>query len=76
MFLICFYPRMNKPNIHNNIGNSSFQNVRNHPFSSTGFYFKSKILKVVIKWKNNMLFNLWTHFLKVYIVEVMAFFHA
>ena len=44
MFLIFFfYPRMNKQNIHNNIGISSFENGFNHPFSSTGFYFKRKI---------------------------------
>ena len=35
---------MNKPNIYTNItGISSFRNGLNHHFSSTGFYFKSKI---------------------------------
>ena len=36
---------MNKPNIHTNIGISSFQNGFNNLFSSTGFYYKSKIVK-------------------------------
>ena len=38
-----FYQRINKPNIHYVIIEiSSFQNRINHPFSSTGFSFKSK----------------------------------
>ena len=38
---------MNKPNIHNNVigGISSFQNEFNDLFSSTGFYFKSKVIE-------------------------------
>ena len=36
---------MNKPNIHNNIDISSFRNGLNHPLSSIGFYFKSKIIE-------------------------------
>ena len=35
-----------KPNIDVTIiGISSFQNGRNHPFSTTGFYFKKKIVE-------------------------------
>ena len=41
-----FYPRINKPNMHNNItGISSFQNGFNDLFSSTGFYFKSQVIE-------------------------------
>ena len=41
-----FYQRMNKTNIHNNIGNiSSFQNGLNDIFSSAGFYFNSKVIE-------------------------------
>ena len=38
---------MNKPNIHNNIISdiSSFQNEFNDLFSSTGFYFKNKVIE-------------------------------
>ena len=37
---------MNKPNIQNNIDSiSSFQNGLNDPFSSPGFYFKSKVIE-------------------------------
>ena len=39
-----FYWRMNKSNLHNDIGISSFRNGLNHPFGPTGFYFKSKII--------------------------------
>ena len=38
---------MNKQNIHTNIiGISSFRNSLKHRFSSTSFYFKSKIVEV------------------------------
>ena len=37
---------MNEPDMHTNIIDiSSSQNGLNHPFSSTGFYFKSKIVE-------------------------------
>ena len=40
------YLRVNIPNIHNNINDiSSFQAGLNVLFSSTGFYFKSKVIK-------------------------------
>ena len=67
---------MNKPNIHNNIigSISSFQNGLKNLFSSTGFYFNSKVIEVSCQGKNNMLFNLWTHFFKMYIFEVVAHF--
>ena len=42
-----FYPRLNKPNIHNNItGITSF-----HTLSSNGFYFKGKIIEASHKVK-------------------------
>ena len=49
-FLHCifdiFYPRMNKPNILTTIiAIFSFRNGLNHPFSSTSFYFSSKIVE-------------------------------
>ena len=68
---------MNKLNIHNNIisGISSFQNGLNDLFSSTGFYFKSKVIEVSHKGKNNI-FNFWTLFPKMYIFEVVTFFLA
>ena len=42
-----FYPKMNKPNKHNNVigGISSFQNGLNNLFSSTGFYSKIKVIE-------------------------------
>ena len=46
MFLKFFYPRINKPNIHNDIIDfSNFQNGLHNLFSSTGFYFKIKVLE-------------------------------
>ena len=38
---------MNQPKIHNDSDTllSSFRNEFNHPFSSTGYYFKSKIIE-------------------------------
>ena len=45
IFLI-FYPRMNKSYMHTNITLiSSFQNGFNHPFTSTDFYIKSKVVE-------------------------------
>ena len=67
---------MNKPNIHNNIDISSFQNGLNHSCNSTDFYIKNKIIEVAIKWKNNMIFNFWVIFLKMYVIEVVTFFFA
>ena len=46
MFLKTLYPRMNKPNLHNNIiSTSSFQNGLSDLLSSTDFYFESKVIK-------------------------------
>ena len=46
LFLFFIYPRMNSPYIHANIIDiSGFQNELNHPFSSTGFYFKGKMVE-------------------------------
>ena len=47
---------MNKPNIHNNIigSISSFQNGLNNLFSSTGFYFESKVIEGSHEGKNNV----------------------
>ena len=52
------------PNIYNNIigGISSFQNGLNDLFSSTGFYFKSKVIEGSHKGKNNMFFKFWAFF--------------
>lgn len=64
---------MNEPDMHNNIiGISNFWNGLNHPFSSPSFYLKGKIMEVVIKWKNNMIFQ--ALFLKLYIFKVVVFF--
>ena len=65
MFFEFFYPRINKSNICNNIiGISNFQNALNDLFSSTGFYFKSKVIEGSLKGKN-MFFNFWTLLLKM-----------
>ena len=65
MFFEFFYPRINKSNIcHNIIGISNFQNALNDLFSSTGFYFKSKVIEGSLKGKN-MFFNFWTLLLKM-----------
>ena len=65
---------MNKRNLHNNIigSISSFQNGFNDLFTSTGFYFKSKVIEGSHKGK--MFFNFWVFSLKMYIFEVVAFF--
>ena len=74
IFTFCFYLSINKPNIRNIIiGISSFQTGLKDPFSSTGFYFKSKVIEVSHKGKN-MLFNFWALLLKMYISEVATFF--
>ena len=67
---------MNKPNIHNNIigSMSGFQNRFNNLFSSTGFYFKIKVIEGSHKGKNNVFFNFWALFFKIYIFEVVTFF--
>ena len=61
--LKCFCHRMNKPIIHINIigSISSFQNGPDNLFSSSGFYFKSKIIKDSHKEKV-MFLNFWTLF--------------
>ena len=70
-----FYQRMNKPNIHNDIGSiSSFQNELNDLFSSTGFYLKSKVIEGRHKGENNMLFNYWALYFKMYILRSWNFF--
>ena len=53
-----FYRKMNKPNIHNNIDTSSFQNGLNNLFSSTGVYLKSKVRECIHKGKN-MFLDFW-----------------
>ena len=46
MFLDFFYPGINRLNMHNNgIAILSFKNGLTNLFSSTGFYFKSKIVE-------------------------------
>ena len=53
IFLFCFYLRINRPNIQNNIiVISSFQTGLNDLFSSTSFYFKSKVIEGSHKKKN------------------------
>ena len=74
IFLFCFYLRINKPNIQNNIFViSSFQTGLNELFSSTGFYFESKVIEGSHE-KENMFLNFWDFFLKIYIFEVVTFF--
>ena len=69
-----FYLKINKPNIHNNIiDTSSFQNGLNILFSSTGFYFKSKVLEGSHKGKK-LFFNFWALLVKMYIFAVLVFF--
>ena len=73
-FYFFSYLSINKPNIRNNIiGISSFQTGLKDPFSSTGFYFKSKVIEVSHKGKNTF-FNFWALLLKMYISEVATFF--
>ena len=68
------YLKINKPNIHNNIIDiSSFQNGLNILFSSTGFYFKSKVLEGSHKGKK-LFFNFWALLVKMYIFAVLVFF--
>ena len=69
-----FYPEINKPNIHNNIIDiSSFQNGLSSLFSSTGFYYKRKVIEGSHEGKN-MIFNFWALLLKMYIFEAVIFF--
>ena len=65
---------MNKPNIHNNIiGDiSSFQNEFNDLFSSTGLYFKSKVIESSRKGGNNV-FKYLSTFFNMHIAEVVIF---
>ena len=67
------YLRINKPTMQNNLVISSFQTGLNDLFSSTGFYFKSKVIEGSHK-KKNMFLNFWALFLKIYIFEVVTFF--
>ena len=54
----------NKPSIHNNIiGFSSFQNGLNNLLSSTGFYFKGKVIEGRHNWKKIMIF--WSAFAQI-----------
>ena len=72
--IFSFFLSENKPNMCNNIIDiSSFQNGLIDLFSSTGFYFKSKVIESSHKGKN-MFFNLCTLLLKTYIFEVVTFF--
>ena len=71
IFLIFFYPRINKPNKHNNITEiSNFQNGVNDLFSSTGSYFKSKVIEGSHK-GGNMFFDFSALLLKLCIFEVV-----
>ena len=64
---------MHIPNIHNNIIDiSSFSTGLNILFSSTGFYFKSKVIEGLHK-RKNMFFNFWALLPKIYIFEVVIF---
>ena len=56
------YQRMNKPNTQKNIigSISSFRNLRQ--YSSTGFFFKSKVIEG--SHKRKVFFNFWALFLK------------
>ena len=76
VFLFCFYLGINKSNIQNNIiVISSFQTGLNELFSSTGFYFESKVIEGSHeKKKKNMFLNFWDFFLKIFIFEVVTFF--
>ena len=69
-----FYPKTNEANMHNNIIDiSSFQIGLTNLFSSTGCYFKSKVMEGSHKEKN-MIFNFWALLVKIYIFEVLTFF--
>ena len=65
-----FYQRMNKPKHIGSI--SSFQNRYNARFSSTGFYFKSKVIEGSHKGKSNIFFNFWALVFKMYIFEIVT----
>ena len=65
---------MNIPNMHNNVIDiSSFQTGLNVLLSSTGFYFKSKVIEGSHKEKN-IFFNFWIPLFKMYIFEAVTFF--
>ena len=68
-----FSPKINKPNIHNNIDISSFQNGLNDLFSSTGFYLTSKVIEGSHNGKNMFFFNFWAFLFKIHIFQVVAF---
>ena len=57
----------------NIIGISSFQNWLNHPFRSTGFYFKRTLWKIVMKCKNVTFFSFPVIFLKMYTLRLWHF---
>ena len=57
-----FYPRINEPNLHNDlISISSFQSGLNNFFGSIFFYFNSKVIEGSHKEKNKF-FNFWGTF--------------
>ena len=69
-----FYLKINKSNRHNNtIDISSFQNGLDNLFSTTGFYFKSKILEGSHKGK--ICFSIFGHFFsKCTLLKLWLFF--
>ena len=69
------YPRMKKSNqtYKTTSGISSFQNGFNHLFSSTGFYFKSKVIEASHT-RKNMSFNFGAFFSKCTFLRLWHFF--
>ena len=77
IFLFLFFPKINKPNKHNNvIGISSLQNWLYNLFNSTGFHFKSKVIEGSYKGKNMIFFNIWAILLKMYYFCVCDIFFS
>ena len=67
IFLFLFYPRINKPDIHNNfIGISHFQNGLQNVSSSTSLHFKSKAREGSHMRKNMFFIHLLMLVLKIY----------
>ena len=64
-----------KPNIQNNIWHSSLHNGFSHLFSSTGFYFKSKVIEASHT-RKNMSFNFGAFFSKCTFLRLSHFFLA
>ena len=50
-----------------------FENGINRPFSSTFYYFKSKIVEGSHKMRKQCFLNFWALLLKMYILEVVSF---